>query len=173
MWDSINAYVNAGVEGGLITFVLFLCLFATGYRTLGIARALSAGNEKDERLIWAIGSTLFANTVAFVGITYFDQSVMAWYALLAMISVSRTFAATEVERRDRWTRESEANGAAGWKLLPEDCPPSWAFHRTKVATVQEGSLPYIGRDSVYRSVGMGERGNFRKVTDTDAGVERR
>lgn len=33
-----------------------------------------------------IGVALAANTVAFFGITYFDQSVLAWYALLAMIS---------------------------------------------------------------------------------------
>jgi hypothetical protein len=31
---------------------------------------------------------MFANVVAFFGISYFDQTIVAWYALLAMISAA-------------------------------------------------------------------------------------
>jgi hypothetical protein len=87
MWDSINAYVRAGVEGGLLTFILFIALFVVAYKKIGIARRLSEGDVKEERLMWALGSTLFANTIAFFGIIYFDQSSIGWYAVLVMISV--------------------------------------------------------------------------------------
>jgi hypothetical protein len=32
-----------------------------------------------------MGAALFANVVAFFGISYFDQTMVAWYGLLAMI----------------------------------------------------------------------------------------
>jgi hypothetical protein len=85
MWDCINAYVNAGVEGGLVTFVLFLALVTYAYKAVGKARRFARRSGRDEYLIWCIGSSLFANTVAFFGIIYFDQSVIVWYALLVMI----------------------------------------------------------------------------------------
>jgi hypothetical protein len=34
---------------------------------------------------------LFANLAAFFGIFYFDQSILAWYTLLAMASVTTGF----------------------------------------------------------------------------------
>lgn len=90
MWDSINAFVNAGVEGGLVTFVFFVSIFVYAYKRLGIARRLAENDPPDEHLMWALGCCLFSNTVAFFGITYFDQSVIVWYALLVMISVGTT-----------------------------------------------------------------------------------
>jgi hypothetical protein len=88
MWDSDNAFVNAGTEGGLITFILFLTLFVRAYRRIGVGRRLVVDDRKHERLIWALGACLFANTVAFFGIVYFDQSSIAWYALLVMITAA-------------------------------------------------------------------------------------
>jgi hypothetical protein len=38
--------------------------------------------------MWALGSALFANMVAFLGISFFDQTIVVWYALLAMISAA-------------------------------------------------------------------------------------
>lgn len=93
MWDVDNAYVAAGVGGGLITFVLFIAILVYAYKRIGVARNSAAKSPKDAHLIWAIGAALFANTVAFLGIFYFDQSILAWYALLAMASVTTTFVA--------------------------------------------------------------------------------
>lgn len=92
MWDSINGYVNAGLEGGLVTFLLYIAVFVSAYRTIGLARRSAEGDRKREWLIWALGAALFANTVAFFGITYFDQSAIVWYALLSMMSVASILA---------------------------------------------------------------------------------
>jgi hypothetical protein len=91
MWDVDNAYVGAGLSGGLLNFILFIAVLVQGYRIIGVARRSAEGSRRDARLIWSIGAALFANSVAFFGIVYFDQSIVAWYALLAIIALVPKF----------------------------------------------------------------------------------
>lgn len=88
MWDVDNAFVNNGVQGGLLTFALFIGIFVFGFRMIGSAKKRAGNSTSDARLTWGIGCALFANTVAFFGIFYFDQSVLAWYGLLATVSAT-------------------------------------------------------------------------------------
>ena len=99
MWDVDNAYVAAGFTGGLLGFILFLAIFVYGYKMIGEAISAEEESREDARLTWAIGSALFANSMAFFGIVYFDQSVIAWYALLVMIAVVNTAALAEKDSR--------------------------------------------------------------------------
>ncbi len=94
MWDSINWYVNEGVEGGLLTLILFVSVIAYCFKRIGTARqaAESDGDRAKELFIWAIGATLFTNAVSFIGISYFDQSIVMWFAFLALISTVTTHA---------------------------------------------------------------------------------
>ncbi len=91
MWDVDNAYVGAGLSGGLLNFVLFIAILVYGYRIIGAARKSAEGSKRDARFIWAVGSALFATTIAFFGIVYFDQSIFAWYTLLAIVALVPTF----------------------------------------------------------------------------------
>lgn len=95
MWDVDNAFVAAGVGGGLITFIAFIVMLVYAYKRIGKSRRLAQKSRKDERLVWAIGASLFANTVGFFGIVYFDQSILVWYSLLAMVSATAMFVARE------------------------------------------------------------------------------
>ena len=90
MWDVDNTYVGAGLSGGLVTFILYLAILVYAYKIIGAARKRAEAAADEERLMWALGSTLFATTVAFLGIVYFDQSFLLWYGLLAMIAASLT-----------------------------------------------------------------------------------
>jgi hypothetical protein len=88
MWDAINAYVRAGVEGGLLTFILFLSVIVMAYKRLGQARAIAEQLDPwNEFFLWSFAVSLFCNCIAFFGIIYFDQSAVAWYCLLVMISL--------------------------------------------------------------------------------------
>ena len=51
----------------------------------------AAAREKEKKkalFIWAVGAALFANVIAFFGISYFDQTIVGWYGLLALISAT-------------------------------------------------------------------------------------
>jgi hypothetical protein len=54
---------------------------------LGKARKASS-DRKQQIFLWTLGSALFANVVAFCGISYWDQTEVVWYGLLAAISAA-------------------------------------------------------------------------------------
>lgn len=90
MWDTINSYVSAGTEGGLLNFLLFIALFVVAFSQLGRARERASEDPALQRLTWVLGSLLLAHAVAFFGISYFDQSQFIWYIELAMITAAVT-----------------------------------------------------------------------------------
>ena len=90
MWDTANQYVGTCDNSGLIPFLLLLAILVYGFKYLGRARQ-AAAREKEKKkalFIWAVGAALFANVIAFFGISYFDQTIVAWYGLLALISAT-------------------------------------------------------------------------------------
>jgi hypothetical protein len=87
MWDTANQYVGLCDGSGLLAFILFLAVLVYAFKFVGRSRK-AASNARDKKralFVWALGSALFANVVAFFGISYFDQTMVGWYALLAMI----------------------------------------------------------------------------------------
>ncbi|MHB8524812.1 MAG: O-antigen ligase family protein [Candidatus Acidiferrales bacterium] len=89
MWDLSNQYVAVAETAGLIPLILFLTIIVMAFKYLGKARN-GIEDRKRELFLWAIGSALFANSVAFFGISYFDQTIVAWYALLAIVAAAST-----------------------------------------------------------------------------------
>ena len=94
MWDLSNQYVLIADQAGLIPLIAFLIILVLAFRYVGNARKAIAtvGNGRMEFFMWTVGACIFANVVAFFGIGYFDQTVVAWYAILAMIIVITNFA---------------------------------------------------------------------------------
>jgi hypothetical protein len=92
MWDTSNQYVEIGVSGGILTFALFLAVLVYCFKRLGIARKSVPREIMVQRRLWCLGAALFSHLVAFVGITYFDQTIISLYALIAMISSATSFA---------------------------------------------------------------------------------
>jgi len=85
MWDLSNAYIFQGESGGLIAFIFFIAIISRSFGRLGKARRLAKA-RKQEWLMWLFSASLFANVMAFFGVSYWDQTEVAWFALLAMIS---------------------------------------------------------------------------------------
>ena len=87
LWDLGNQYVFVADTSGLIPLVAFLVMIVLGFKYSGRARRAAQGDKRQQLLIWALGASLFANVVAFFGISYFDQTIVAWYGMLAMMCV--------------------------------------------------------------------------------------
>jgi hypothetical protein len=88
--DVTNQYIWQGVQGGLLTMVLFILIIVLCFR--GIGREVRATRKTltlPERLcIWSLGAALLAHVVNYMSITYFDQNFVNWYLLLSMISTA-------------------------------------------------------------------------------------
>jgi hypothetical protein len=89
MKDISNQYVAEGETGGLASFICIIAVITLTFKRIGIARKLLQG-QREEWCFWLLGAAFFSHTVAFFGISYFDQSKYAWYALLAMITAATT-----------------------------------------------------------------------------------
>lgn len=87
MWDTANQYVGTCDASGLLPFLLFLATIVYGFKYLGNARK-KAPDKKKRLFLWSLGASLFANVVAFFGISYWDQTQVVWYGLLAAISAA-------------------------------------------------------------------------------------
>jgi len=88
--DLTNEYVKVGINGGLISLILFIWLFKICYQSLGKAmgkiRRDTQNDRRNEALLWGLGSALFSHMVNLTSVTYFDQFWVMWYMLLAVIS---------------------------------------------------------------------------------------
>jgi len=84
--DITNEYLNMGVLGGLPLMFLFIALVTKGFSYVGKTMEVSLAPLLESRfLLWALGSALFAHTVTFISVSYFDQSFMFIYLTLAAI----------------------------------------------------------------------------------------
>jgi hypothetical protein len=94
MWDLSNQYIAEGELGGIIPFVCLVTVITLAFKKLGRARKSARGDREKEWYYWLLGVALFTHTVAFFGISYFDQTEHAWFALLAMI-IAATVSGTQ------------------------------------------------------------------------------
>lgn len=85
--DITNQYIAYGIDGGLITFSLFIAIIVRCFGGVGRSvRALSNQPQTSRLFVWALGAALFAHVVNYFSISYFDQNIITFYMLLAMIS---------------------------------------------------------------------------------------
>lgn len=87
--DITNQFISQAVRGGLITLVLFVYIVVVAFSGLGRAIRVSRREaRRTQLLLWALGCTLFAHIAGFFNVSYFDQNVVSWYLLLAMIATT-------------------------------------------------------------------------------------
>jgi hypothetical protein len=94
--DITNHFILQAVRGGLITMVLFIAIVVVTFSAIGkTLRTIRGESRREELLVWAIGATAFAHVISFMNVSFFDQNIVSWYLLLAIIAT----AATEATRR--------------------------------------------------------------------------
>ena len=92
--DITNQYVSYGIDGGLVTFSLFIAIIVRCFSGVGrIVRSLGSQPQASRLFVWSLGAALFAHVTNYFSISYFDQNIIAWYLLLAMIASLGDYAA--------------------------------------------------------------------------------
>lgn len=87
MIDITNQYILEGVYGGLGRMILFIAVIVFSFQQVGRALQKANGHSLSTQFtIWALGASLFSHVVSFISVAYFDQLVIIWCLLLAMIS---------------------------------------------------------------------------------------
>lgn len=111
-FDAItNQYVLEGLEGGLITFVLFLVMIVLGFRGVGLMQKYSSKTRFHKAAAWLIGTSIFVHCVSFLAVSYFGQIIMIWYLVLA-ISASLSPSSSRLQALQRSIHEKRKARAA-------------------------------------------------------------
>jgi hypothetical protein len=99
--DITNQYLVQGVNGGLITMLLFVLIVVRGFSAVGqTVRALGQENFSQKILMWGMGAALFSHCLSFFSVSYFDQIQVFWYFLMAAISTTYAVASAVPEQSD-------------------------------------------------------------------------
>jgi hypothetical protein len=80
--DITNHYLQMGVEAGLPLILLFLMALARAFRYVG--NGIRQPVEPNTAFVrWSVGVALFAHCATFLSVSYFDQSILFIYSVLA------------------------------------------------------------------------------------------
>ena len=101
--DITNHYLRMGVDGGLPLMLLFIAILAMGFSFVGrTLRQMPELPAQSQFMIWALGVSLFAHSITFISVSYFDQSFVFIYLSLAVIG--STWSGTVLKRRGEVAR---------------------------------------------------------------------
>lgn len=85
--DITNQFIGEGVDGGLLSMILFITMIVLCFRQVGKRlRVLTDAPLGVRFTLWSLGAALFAHVMSFLGIGYFDQIIVAWFLLLSVIA---------------------------------------------------------------------------------------
>ncbi len=143
MFDVTNQYVLIGVQGGVGSLLLFLLIIKRAFASSGDAvHASGHGENVDHKMCWmawALGASLLVHCVNYISVPYFDQNIVCWYLLLAMIATAGQVARRAAPSHAASTAHKN-HGAAPAQGLP---PPgaSVTDSASPVPTVAPGLNP--------------------------------
>jgi len=86
-FDAItNQYVLEGVNGGLLTLVLFIAIIVVAFGGVGkIGR--SVGRHRFQHLTaYALGASLVVHCASYISVAYFGQLLIVWYLALGIVA---------------------------------------------------------------------------------------
>jgi len=87
--DITNHYLSYGVVGGFPLMAVFIVILIRCFSQAGKCMQglrLDGGNEKAEFLVWVLGASLVAHAASMISVSYFDQSFLFLYLIIACIN---------------------------------------------------------------------------------------
>jgi hypothetical protein len=91
--DITNVYIGFAIVGGLPALLLIIAILWRAFSWVGAAANAAADESARSRfVVWCLGSTLFAHATTGISVSYFDQSVVFFWAAVSVISSFHAFA---------------------------------------------------------------------------------
>ncbi|MBC2608245.1 hypothetical protein [Pelagicoccus albus] len=85
--DLTNYYINLGVFGGVPLMLALILVIVKSFKIIRMKiREFRPVDTRQEFLTWTVGSLLFTHTLTCLTISYFDQSYIIFYFLIAFIA---------------------------------------------------------------------------------------
>ena len=106
--DIVNEFVNQGIRGGLLCLVLFVAILSRSFAAMGTAAKATSTPLRQRYFFWTVGCSLAAHVASFFSVTYFDQTISAYYLVIG----STVMAATVRNSRGRETPVRRPTGLA-------------------------------------------------------------
>lgn len=126
--DITNHLLGMGVTGGLPLLVLWILVLTVAFAEIGKALKLNETTPIEHRfLIWTLGAILFGHLTNYFSISYFDQSIVFFYLVLASIGAIRIAVPSAFEITE---------------------PPVQHFRQSRYATVKQNNKANAGTQSV-------------------------
>lgn len=108
--DITNQFVSEGLKGGMLKLILFVAMIVSSFKRLGFTlHECVFESEGDRKFFWAMGACLFAHCVSFISISYFDQTVVSYYLVIAIIAgltISKNEVVFESAENQSWPEEA-------------------------------------------------------------------
>jgi hypothetical protein len=119
MDDLCEQWVAEGETGGLVTLVCFILMISHCFSRIGKARKRASNDRKQEWLLWFLGVAMFSHCVGYFGISYFDQTIYAWFALLCIISAATATTGAATPGRKQKSSGKWLHGSSNEKIPDE------------------------------------------------------
>jgi hypothetical protein len=84
--DITNHFLGMGVTGGLPLMILWIMVLVAAFAEIGkVLRQNENAPVEHNLLIWTLGAIMFGHVTNYFSISYFDQSIVFFYLVLASI----------------------------------------------------------------------------------------
>jgi hypothetical protein len=88
--DIVNEFVNQGIRGGMLALGLFIWLLKRCFAIAGEGARHERHTPSHRFLAWTLGCAVLSHVASFFSVTYYDQIIIFWYMLIAMLAAIAT-----------------------------------------------------------------------------------
>lgn len=103
--DITNQYVGEGVYGGIFRLAAFAAVILLAFMGVSRSMRLPQAGRVYQLSTWALGTALFMHCMNFIAVSYFEQIVVEWDMLLAVIGSLTLVPGASTERQLAGMRE--------------------------------------------------------------------
>jgi hypothetical protein len=84
--DIVNEFVNQGIRGGMLALGLFIWLLTKCFSIAGEGARHERHEPRHRFVAWTLGCAVLSHVASFFSVTYYDQIIIFWYMLIAMLA---------------------------------------------------------------------------------------